>query len=218
MDNNNITQENTEVEINSEKPEEKEKPALPPHKEYAKRMLNFNEKYIMTLCAAGVAIAAGLALIMYYKFIAGAAVAALGVIIYTKFVDLDLYNQLGFEYKTYTEGLKLTLCRARYGDVLWIPSKLFYFDVTRIEDKAFSNKYNEELRCVFLPKSLRSIGKDVFDDCPALTDIFFEGSEAEWERIEKETDLSSFSITFDAKYPPVKKNNKAKAKAKKKKK
>lgn len=218
MDNNNITPENTEVEINSEKTEANEKPTLPPHKEYAKRMQSFNEKYIMTLSAAGVAIAAGLALAMYYQFIVGAAVAALGVIIYTKFVGLDLYSQLGFEYKTYTEGLKLTLCRARYGDVLWIPSKLFYFDVTRIEDKAFANKHNEELRCVFLPKSLKSIGKDVFDDCPALTDIFFEGSEAEWERIEKETDLSSLSVTFDAKYPPVKKKSKVKANAKKKKK
>ena len=218
MDNNNITPENTEVEIKSDKPEIKEKPVLPPHKEYAKRMQSFSEKYIMTLCAAGVAIAAGLALAMYFQFLVGIAVAALGVIVYVKFVEIDLYSQLGFEYKTYTEGLKITLCRARYGDVLWIPSRLFYFDVTRLEDKAFANKYNEELRCVFLPKSLRSIGKDVFEDCPALEEIFFEGSEAEWERIEKESDLSSFRITFDAKYPPVNKKKKAKSKAKKKKK
>ena len=214
MDNNNITTENTELGISSEKDEDQKKPQLPPHKEYAKRMLSFNEKYIMTLSAAGVAIAAGIALSVFVDFFIGVAAVALGVVIYIKFVSSDLYSLLGFEYKTYTEGLCLTLCRARYGDVLWVPAKLIYFDVTRIGDKAFSNKHNAELRCVFLPKSLKSIGKDVFEDCLALEDIFFEGSEAEWEEIDKETDFSSLHLTFDAKYPPVKKKGKEK-KAKK---
>ena len=212
MDSN--TTEKTAASVNTEKTEPQKKAQLPPHKEYAKRMLSFSEKYIMTLCGAGVAIAAGIAIAIFYEFIIGVAAVALGVVIYVKFVNSDLYSQLGFEYKTYTEGLCLTLCRARYGDVMWVPSRLIYFDVTRIEDKAFSSKHNEELRCVFLPKSLKSIGKDIFEDCHALEDVFFEGSEAEWEKIEKETDFSSFRLTFDAKYPPVKKKTKEK-KAKK---
>ena len=84
------------------------------------------------------------------------------------------------------------------------------FDVTRIEDKAFLSKHNAELRCVFLPKTLLSIGKDVFEGCQSLEAIFFEGTEEEWERIEKETDLSSLRITFEAKYPPVVKKKKIK--------
>ena len=210
---NNITTKKTNDEINTEKAEAPKKEQLPPHKEYAKRMTSFEEKYIMTLCAAGIAIAAGIALSIFYEFIIGVAAVALGVVIYIKFVNSDLYTLLGFEYKTYTDGLSLTLCRARYGDVLWIPSKLIYFDVTRIEDKAFSSKHNEELRCVFLPKSLKSVGKDIFEGCDALEDIFFEGSEAEWEKIEKETDFSSLRLTFDAKYPPVKKKKKTAKKA-----
>ena len=208
---NNITTEKNEAQVNNEAEKVPKKPELPPHKEYAKRMLGFNEKYIMTLCGAGVAIAAGIALAVFYEFIIGVAAAALGIVIYVKFVNADLYSLLGFEYKTYTDGLSLTLCRARYGDVMWIPAKLMYFDVTKIEDKAFSNKHNEELRCVFLPKSLKSIGKDVFEDCPALEDIFFEGSESEWEKIEKKTDFSALHLTFNAKYPPVKKKSKKKA-------
>ena len=93
---------------------------------------------------------------------------------------------------------------------MWIPSKLIFFEVTRIENEAFNSKHNGELRCVFLPKTLRSIGSDVFKSCDALEDIFFEGSEAEWEKIEKETDFSALKVTFNAVYPPIAKKKKKK--------
>ena len=128
---------------------------------------------------------------------------------------LIISSLLGIEYKTYEKGMKLTKCRARYGDVFWVPARLMFFDVVKIENKAFCNDHNAELRCVFLPKSLQAIGKDVFEGCDALEDIFFEGSCEEWEKIEKLTDLSSLRITFDAKYPAIKKKSKKKKSKKK---
>ena len=47
MDSN--TTEKTAASVNTEKTESQKKTQLPPHKEYAKRMLSFSEKYIMTL-------------------------------------------------------------------------------------------------------------------------------------------------------------------------
>ena len=191
------------------------KKALAPHKEYAKRMSEFSEKFLMTLLATAVAMVMGIALSIYSHFLIGLAAAALGVIIYIKFVSSDMYSLLGIEYKTYEKGMKLTKCRARYGDVFWVPARLMFFDVVKIENKAFCNDHNAELRCVFLPKSLQAIGKDVFEGCDALEDIFFEGSREEWEKIEKLTDLSSLRITFDAKYPAIKKKSKKKKSKKK---
>lgn len=215
MDKDIITEQNNVETNNEEINKTEEKKPLAPHKEYAKRMQSFKNKYLMTLYAAGTAIAIGIGVAIFYEFIIGVAAVALGVVIYIKFVNADLYSLLGFEYKTYAEGLKITKCRARYGDVLWVPSALMSFEVTKIGDKAFDNEHNRELRCVFLPKTLKYIGRDVFSRCEALEDIFFEGSEEDWEKVEKLSDLSAFRITFDAKYPPIKKKKKEK-KAKKK--
>ncbi len=191
-----------------------QKPALPPHKEYAKRVLSFKSKYIFILTLTFIILGAGFALAMLNQLLIGLALALLGIVFYARFTSNDMYDTLGIDYKTYESGLKVTLCRARYGDVVWVPSSLIRHDVTRIEDEAFNSAHNAELRCVFLPKTLVSIGKDIFKGCDALETVFFEGTEEQWQKIEKETDFSALNITFEAKYPPVKKRSKDK-KAKK---
>ena len=200
--------EETEKDVNSE--ETKKKPSLPPHKEYAKRMLSYREKYIKIVAASGAVVAASIPIALYLDLLIGIALAIFGAVFYMKFASNEMYNTLGLDYKTYTEGISITTCRARYGDVVWIPQGLAFFEVTRIEDRAFCTKHNAELRCVFLPRSLRSIGKDVFEGCNALEDIFFEGTEEEWKNVVNETDFSAFRLTFDAKYPPITKNKKKK--------
>ena len=206
------TSENADVkkENDNTKTGEESAAALPPHKEYVKRLADNKEKYIQTLIMALAFSATGIVIAIIEDLLIGIALALLAAVLYVRFASDAMYKTLGFRYSTYTHGMKLTLCRACYGDVMWIPARLNFFEVTRIEDHAFKTKHNAELRCVFLPRTLKSIGKDVFEDCGALCDVFYEGSEEEWKKIETETDLSSYRVVFDAKYPPMPKKKKKK--------
>ncbi|MCR4805532.1 MAG: leucine-rich repeat domain-containing protein [Clostridia bacterium] len=53
--------------------------------------------------------------------------------------------------------------------------------ITTIGDFAFA-EYG--LQCIFLPKSLESIGKYAFWQCAALTDVFYAGSEEDWSNVQ----------------------------------
>ncbi len=53
--------------------------------------------------------------------------------------------------------------------------------VTTIEELAFSNC--ENLYSIHLPRSLTSIGKDAFYDCTNVSDIYYEGTETEWNDV-----------------------------------
>lgn len=54
--------------------------------------------------------------------------------------------------------------------------------VTIIEDGAFGSCQN--LRGVFIPKSVTKIRAGAFDNCDKLTDIYYAGTEAEWNSIQ----------------------------------
>jgi len=45
----------------------------------------------------------------------------------------------------------------------------------------------ENLQRIYIPRGIRRIEPNTFKDCKKLTDIFFEGSPQEWERIKPET-------------------------------
>ena len=54
-------------------------------------------------------------------------------------------------------------------------------DVTSIGDFSFAEY---ELQCMYLPLSLERIGQYAFWHCDMLTDIYYAGSEEDWEKIE----------------------------------
>lgn len=195
----------------SDTPAEEKKPALPPHKEYAKRTAQFNNFYIQLLCCVGVMIAIGIVAAVIYNVLFGVIIAVVGAVLYTFLASDEMFKKLGIRYTSGEGGITVLACRAKYGDVMWIPSTLIGFDVIKIGDSAFRSAKNQELKRVFLPESLKEIGSDIFEGCDALTDIYFQGSKEQWEKIEKKTDLSGYRITFDAKYPPIPKKKKKKA-------
>ena len=184
------------------------RPANPPHKEYAKRMLSFSSFYIGFIVIVGVIMALAVAVAVLYNVMLGVAIAAFGVFFYTSFLSENLSKTLGFRYVSLAGGIRLTMCRARYGEVMWVPESLMWFDVIAIGDGAFTSPKNAELKKVFLPKTLTEIGKDVFSGCDALEDIYYQGSEEEFAKISSETDFSAYRIIFDAKYPPMPKKKK----------
>lgn len=195
-----------------------ERPAVPPHKEYAKRMLNFSEFYIGFIVIVGIIMAIAVAIAVLYSVVLGVVLALFGVLFYTTILSDNMSKMLGFRYVSMAGGIRITMCRARYGEVMWVPDSLMGFDVIAIGEGAFKSPKNSELKKVFFPKTLRTIGKDVFEGCEALEDIYYQGSEEEFAKIVCETELSAYRIIFDAKYPPLakKKKNKKPANAVKK--
>jgi len=187
-----------------------EENAIPPHKEYAKRLLQFNTFYIQLLLCVGVIIAIGIALAVIYNVVLGAIIALSGALLYRYLAVDEMSKKLGIRYTSGAGGVTVLSCRARYGDVIWIPRKLIWFDVIKIGDKAFASDKNLELKRVFLPKDLKEIGSDIFEGCGALCEIHFEGTQEEWDKIVKKSDLSLYKIYFEAKYPPIPKRKKKK--------
>ena len=53
--------------------------------------------------------------------------------------------------------------------------------VTNIGEKSFN--YCSNLTKISIPNSLKSVGNSAFDNCFALTDIYFDGTEEEWDAI-----------------------------------
>ena len=68
--------------------------------------------------------------------------------------------------------------------------------VTDIGDGAFDGC--SELKSVSLPEGLERIGSNAFADCSGLTDIYFGGSEAEWNevKIESGNDFGGATVHF----------------------
>lgn len=84
-----------------------------------------------------------------------------------------------------------------------VPSAYEGRAVTRIDDYAFLTRDSEPAPIsVYIPKSVTSIGDDVFGNKTGFT-VTYEGSEAQWTLIEKDASfnkwLSSCTIIFENK-------------------
>ncbi|MCD8006659.1 MAG: leucine-rich repeat domain-containing protein [Oscillospiraceae bacterium] len=70
--------------------------------------------------------------------------------------------------------------------------------VTTIDANAFEK--NETFTSVTIPASVTFIGEFAFSECPSLTDVYYQGTEAEWNEItlEKYYDYQSeFTVHFE---------------------
>lgn len=66
--------------------------------------------------------------------------------------------------------------------------------IVEISDKVFENCQN--LICITLPKSIKKIKKDAFWGCDSAVNIFYNGSEKEWDEIDIEEGNETLSL-FD---------------------
>ena len=171
--------------------------------EYIKRMRAFSRFYVAILAFVGAVMAGAIAAAVLYDVLVGVSVASFSVIFYAVEVPDKMSKELGVRYVSMAGGIRMTKCRARYGERLIIPENLMWFDVIEIGDEAFATDKNRELREVFLPSTLKVIGRDVFSGCESLEAIYYGGSEEAWSRVYSETDLSGIKIVFDAEYPQI---------------
>lgn len=81
----------------------------------------------------------------------------------------------------------------------WRMEKVFLGKVTCLYENTFQGCY--QLQEVYLPKTLKYIYQDAFLDCLNLKDIYYEGSQEDWQNIyiEDKVNLSYARIHFNEK-------------------
>ena len=203
--NMNSEEKNIAAETDAATEQKTEKKKLDSEKLFPKRMEKVQSFYLLLviMCTIGLGVAIFCAVTQDLMW--AAVIAAVSIFFYVRFTGYTLDEQLGVSYKTASGSLTVTRCRARYGDIFYIPSRLLWYDVEAVSDKAFFSPKakNAELHTIYIPKSIKHIGKDVFSSCESLTTVCFEGSRAEWEKVTKETDFSGFKMEFCAPFPTI---------------
>ena len=174
-----------------------------PRELYLSRLNKFRIFYLLLVILSAAGLGAAIVVAVMLDLFYGALLAIVSVLAYVRFTQSELDDKLGLYRKTEAGALFITRARARYGDELYIPSRLLWYDVEGISDGAFFSPKakNASLKAVYIPKSIKYIGKDVFASCASLEEIFFEGTEDEWNKIVKESSFDGLKINFEADYP-----------------
>ena len=169
---------------------------------YPVRLSKFKSFYLLLVIICAIGLGAAVYIAVAIDLLKGALIAAASIFIYLRFGRSMLDDSLGMYYKTNCGVLSVTRCRARYGDIFYIPARLMWYDVTELCDRAFFSALgkNREMHTVYIPKSITHIGKDVFASCDSLVRICYEGSREDFEKIEIETDLFVYELNFDVSY------------------
>lgn len=45
----------------------------------------------------------------------------------------------------------------------------------------------DQMKAIYIPRSVKSIGRSAFDECDGLQDIYYSGSEADWANMKVES-------------------------------
>ncbi len=178
--------------------------------QYQKRLKNASTAYKQLVIACAAVMAAAIIVAITANILLGASLAIFCAGVYLYFSTEEIYKQLGLKY-THEEGsLHIKKAVAKYGDTLFIPSRLLWADVTHIDDGALSSEKNAELNRVFLSKNITHIGADVFGDHSPRIEIYYEGSEEEFSRIDGASSLVCGAVRFNCPFPepPSKKETK----------
>ena len=174
---------------------------------FSLRYEKFHVFYLLVVLAAIISLGVGIYIAVSEDLLWGSLILFAAVFIYVYFATSELCEKLGLWYKTDSGSLSVTKCRARYGNLFVVPSRLLWYDVEELCDKAFFSPANKncDLVAIFLPKSLKRIGKDAFIGCSSLKTIYYEGSSEEWEKIINESSLTDVEVIFNAFLPKRKK-------------
>ena len=72
--------------------------------------------------------------------------------------------------------------KSTFKDNLHITDIVLQSNIEEIPDEAFSGCVR--LERITIPKNIKRIGKEVFEDCRKLKDIYYEGTEEEWNNVD----------------------------------
>ncbi len=174
---------------------------LTPLQRYSCRLLEFERYYLTILLLCAAAVCSGIAVALLLNLFVGVASVILAALAYVYFVCDEAHGQLGIRYRNICGGIVITSLTPAYGDCLVLPKKFIYADVRELGDGALASQANGELSLLYLPSTLKKIGRDIFGDSERAVCICFEGTREAWESIECLTDLSHCELCFECKYP-----------------
>lgn len=169
---------------------------------YLERLDEFCRTYLQLVIFIGCVEGIAIVIAVCASVLLGAALAILAAAVYAFIVPDELYKLLGLRYKNENGHITVSRAIAKHGNELVIPSRLMLADVTVIADNAFSSP-NGELKRIFLPRSITHIGKNVLPSDGSVSELCYEGTREEWDKITVETDLSGITLVLEAAYPTL---------------
>ena len=167
---------------------------LTAEEKFKKALKKTNDSYLMIVIFCGALTIGGVFYAVIDSVMIGLLVSIAGVLLYTALTSNLLYNTLGISYKSATKQLTVTAFYGKNKEEAFIPQRLIWLDVTELYDHALKHKSSEKIRVLHLPSTLKVIGESVFEGCACLTTIIFDGSIADWGKVESLTDLSVYKI------------------------
>ena len=169
-----------------------------------------NKGYIWAIVIAGIIATAAIICSVHYRVSLGALLLILSAVTYLAIVINLLYSTLGIAYKAYHGGMTITAFYGKDREVVYVPDKIMLLTVTEIGTKAFTHESSKSIKEIHLPNTLLRIGASAFAKLPALTDVYFEGSEEEWAKISELAPLENVTLHFNAPIPKIQKPKKDK--------
>ena len=140
---------------------------------------------------------------VHFDTLFGLLLLILSIVTYLAIVINLLYSKLGIAYQSFHGGMTVTALYGKDREVVYIPDKLLMLTVTEIGTRAFTHESSKKIREIHLPKTLLRIGTSAFARLPALTDVYYEGTEEEWKKISRLAPLENVTIHFEAPIPKL---------------
>lgn len=171
-----------------------------------------NKGYIWAIVIAGIIATAAIICSVHYRVSLGALLLVLSAVTYLAIVINLLYSTLGIAYKAYHGGMTVTAFYGKDRKIVYVPDKVMMLTVTEIGKKAFTHESSKSIEEIHLPNTLLRIGASAFAKLPALTDVYYEGSQEEWEKISELAPLENVTLHFNEPIPRIQKPKKEKRK------
>ena len=175
-----------------------------------------NKGYIWAVAISATIAVGAIVCSIYYRVSLGALLLVLSAVTYLAIVINLLYSTLGIAYKAYHGGMTVTALYGKDREIVYIPDKLILLTVTEIGARAFTHESSKSIKEIHLPKTLLRIGASAFAKLPALTDVYYEGSQEEWEKISELAPLENVTLHFNEPIPRIEKPKKEKRNKKQK--
>lgn len=172
--------------------------------EYLKALYDVKIGYIWTVVITLALMAASVATALFYRVYLGLLILALAVIVYLAIAKNLTYSKLGISFRTLHGCLTVTNLYGKNRQTVYIPKKLMIFTVTEIGARAFTHESSKSIRNIYIPKSVIRIGSSAFARLHSLTDIYYEGSEEEWEILSRLAPLEDVTVHFGCDMPRLK--------------
>ncbi len=175
--------------------------ALAPEGRYSRRLYGFEKYYLTLVLLSAAAVMCGIAVAIFLNLLVGASTVLLAAFAYVYFVGDEARKQLGIRYANIGGHIVIKSLACVYGDCLAVPAKFIYADVRVLDDGALDTEKNQVLTRLYLPRTLRRIGKNILGDTPHPITVCFEGTREEWSAIDTQTDFCGCEILFECEQP-----------------